>query len=432
MSTIMPNALLNRLFSPNNYATVTGVCEPKFANLNHALARIQPSNGNGGAALCVYYQGKKVVDIAAGLSQTQVNFNSQTLALSYSCGKAMLATLVHVLVSHGMLAYDVPISHYWQAFGQQGKQQMCLREVLCHQAGLHNIRAITQTATDMLDWQTMLTAVENMQPEFNPSKPVAYSALVYGWVVGGLIEKVTGLPLARAVAQYVTEPLGIENDMYFGVPSNQLHRVARRVKQAKQPTTEGVTTHSNIANKATKPQSSPSNHWLNSLANKTLASYFSLKGIDTKDMQNALSPKGNRHFNYYDDSVLQACIPAANGVMTASGLAKMYAMLANGGSFAQQPLIDANTFAQAIQLQNQTADRVMPTAMHWRLGYHRVFRLGKSPKTAFGHMGYNGSGGWCDPSKQLAMAYVHNYDVTMMTDARLMYLTECVLQLVHT
>ena len=46
--------------------------------------------------------------------------------------------------------------------------------------------------------------------------------------------------------------------------------------------------------------------------------------------------------------------------------------------------------------------------MHWRMGYHRVFTLGVSARNGFGHYGYGGSGAFCDPSRNLAVAMVLN------------------------
>jgi CubicO group peptidase (beta-lactamase class C family) len=70
---------------------------------------------------------------------------------------------------------------------------------------------------------------------------------------------------------------------------------------------------------------------------------------------------------------------------------------------------------------------VMPAVMRWRLGYHRVFSLLHDTTTAFGHMGYNGSMAWCDPNRDLAVAFVHNYDVTMLGDIRQFILNETIL-----
>jgi CubicO group peptidase (beta-lactamase class C family) len=42
---------------------------------------------------------------------------------------------------------------------------------------------------------------------------------------------------------------------------------------------------------------------------------------------------------------------------------------------------------------------------NWRLGYHRIITMGKRAKNGFGHIGYNGSGAWCDPERDLSFAY---------------------------
>ncbi|MDY6537627.1 esterase, partial [Acinetobacter faecalis] len=70
-------------------------------------------------------------------------------------------------------------------------------------------------------------------------------------------------------------------------------------------------------------------------------------------------------------------------------------------------------------------DRVMPIAMHWRLGFHRLLTLGKKAPHGFGHIGFNGSGAWCDPQRQLSFAYTHNFQTGSITgDYRLWGLTQ--------
>ena len=51
--------------------------------------------------------------------------------------------------------------------------------------------------------------------------------------------------------------------------------------------------------------------------------------------------------------------------------------------------------------------------MPWRLGYHRIMALGAGQ--GFGHIGYNGSGAWCDPARGLAFAYVQTYPSAGLT-----------------
>jgi CubicO group peptidase (beta-lactamase class C family) len=59
-------------------------------------------------------------------------------------------------------------------------------------------------------------------------------------------------------------------------------------------------------------------------------------------------------------------------------------------------------------VQSRARDRVLFIPMHWRMGYHRVFTLGRSAPTAFGHYGYGGSGAFCDPDRELAVALTLN------------------------
>ena len=135
-------------------------------------------------------------------------------------------------------------------------------------------------------------------------------------------------------------------------------------------------------------------------------------------------PKGMKNFSFFSDAGLQAVIPAANGVFTAQSLARIYAMLAQGGSWQGQQLVQPEVFQQLSQVQYVQRDRVMPIPMHWRLGYHRVLSLGKRSH-GFGHMGFNGSGAWCDPDRQLSFAYTHNFAAgSLIGDYRLWGLSQ--------
>ena len=53
-------------------------------------------------------------------------------------------------------------------------------------------------------------------------------------------------------------------------------------------------------------------------------------------------------------------------------------------------------------------DRVVNFPMGWRMGYHQVYSLGPRSPEAFGHFGFGGSGGWCDPSRELSLAMTLN------------------------
>lgn len=391
-----------------------GQCDPAFQDLAERFSQFQDLRPkNGGAALCVYFQGQKVVDIYSGYAGVDVPWQAEHAAMCYSTGKGVLATLAHILVSRGFLKYDEPIAHYWPEFAKNNKQAITLRHVLSHQSGLFDIRNLIQHAREMTDWQHMLRVFEDASPRFVCGQDNAYQALTFGWLVGGVLEKATGQTLASLMQQYLVEPLQLDF-AYYGVPEHDLSRVARpfRAKPAKTKPVEAV---------SASPMQKKSQQRKTPWSEKVVA----WTGQDPQDFKDAMIPKGMKDFSFFQPDALQAVIPAANGVFTARSLATIYAMLANGGQWQGETLIDPDTFYQLSRIQNFKRDRVMPIPMNWRLGYHRVLTLGKHVKKGFGHIGYNGSGAWCDPKRELSFAYIHNFSIGSITgDYRLWALTQ--------
>lgn len=392
---------------------VHGEYQPEFVGLIRAFQRIQPEDGRGGAALALYLRGQKVVDVWTGALKENEPWQQDTMALSYSTGKAVLATLVHKLVDQGLLEYDRPLSADWPAFATHGKQNITLRHVLSHQSGLYDVRNTIQSAAQMLKWDAMLSAYEQASPRFTPGTATAYQALSYGWLLGGLIEKVTAKPLAQVLQEELVVPLQLDG-AYFGVPEDQLNRVARPIIAP-----EALARKQQKASQP-KPDLLPCGR--RPLTNQE--KFLKLTGLDPYDAEDALMPKGVSRFSFYTDRALQASIPAANGVFTARSLAKMYSMLANQGRINDLQYLSQDRIQQLSQIQTRQRDKVMPLPMNWRLGYHRVLSVGKTAPQGFGHIGYNGSGAWCDPSRQLSFAYVHNFSGSNIAgDYRLWWLT---------
>ena len=388
-----------------------GYVDQRFQDLAEQFSRLQDGRAEqGGAALAVYFQGKKVVDIYTGKKSNTEQWNAQTLSVCYSTGKGVLATLAHIIVSEGFLDYDTPVAKFWPEFGQNGKQNMTLRHILSHQSGLYDIRNVIDRAVEMADWQHMLTVMEQATPRFSVGSDIAYQALTFGWLVGGVLEKAAQQTLTTLLQKYLVEPLELDG-AYFGIPAFELDRVARLMTKA-----EPIQKNESRTEKA-------------KVKNKTIASFsdklIELSGQNPQDFVDAMVPKGMRDFSFFSDQGLQAIIPAANGVFTANSLAKIYAMMANKGVWDGKIFIKPEIFAELSKIQSIKRDRVMPIPMKWRLVYHRVITMGKRAKKGFGHMGFNGSGAWCDPQRELSFAYTHNFKIGSITgDYRLWGLTQ--------
>ena len=159
---------------------------------------------------------------------------------------------------------------------------------------------------------------------------------------------------------------------------------------------------------------------LDVVAKHRAASLSKERNVDPASMGEALFPPGIARFDWNDEAVVRACIPAANGMFDARSLARMYAMLANGGSLHGVRLIDPAIARRAGTIESRRRDQVLPMPMQWRLGYHRVLAIGASVPHGFGHFGFGGSGAFCDPSRELAVALVLNHGVgTPFGDVRM-------------
>jgi CubicO group peptidase (beta-lactamase class C family) len=106
-----------------------------------------------------------------------------------------------------------------------------------------------------------------------------------------------------------------------------------------------------------------------------------------------------------DMPLMDAEIPAANGVATARGLARMYGAIANGGQIDGTQFLSRELAAGLSGRRSLRLDRNLLVPLAFHLGYHRV------PFDAipgFGHVGLGGSLGWADPDSGLAFGFVHN------------------------
>lgn len=448
--------------------------------LQDLLSDLQLDDAPAGGSLVVYEADHCVAKVAIGMARADMKWQPDTLALNFSTGKGVLATLVHILVSNKLLDYDTPIATYWPEFAANNKAAVTLRAVMSHQAQLFSINAIEVDRATLLDWSAMIDIIANISShDVNDAGSFvsAYSALVYGWILGGLIEKVTNMPLAKALRHYLTAPLGITDSCYFGVPDDKVAAVATLVKHF-QNVTENAnkneqqnnislnnttdndnSNNNNSARKRQKPilkadskqtlaqyEKLPSyGCWQQLAANNGQLSavqinqlYFDHSAINASNYKQALVPASKQPLDYYDTQTLQAVLPAANGVASAAALATIYAMLANGGVWQGKTFIDDTTFAQLSEPQVTGTDAVMPASMNWRLGYHKLFSIYQNNESTpttergFGHMGYNGSVAWCEPTRQLSFAFVHNFDIIMLNDIRQFALTEAVLKLIDT
>ena len=365
-----------------------GTIHPDYAEVAPSLRRAIPRTGQGGAAVCVYHRGRCVADLWGGTRDGVGSpWCEDTVCLSFSTTKGVASTLLHILVDQGRVAYDDPVSKHWPEFGAQGKNAITVRQLLCHEGGLYRIADMVEHPDEMLDWEHMKQLVANAAPVHTPGATHGYHGLTYGWLIGGLIESIAERPFQRVLQEELIEPLNLEG-MFIGMPAEAM---ARRAVLLDVPV---------------EPSSPSTDDWRATLRERIEAA-LTVVGVELPEFRASMMPF-SEPFDWNDDAVAAAVIPAANGHFTARSLAKMYAMIANGGELDGMRLLSRATVTEIGQVQNRGRDKVLFVPMRWRLGYHRAFVLGTRVPAAFGHYGYGSSGAFCDPSRNLAVAMTVN------------------------
>ena len=116
----------------------------------------------GGAAVCVYHRGDCVVDLWGGYRDEEGTlWTSDTMAPSFSTTKGVASTLLHIYADRGLIDYDKPVREYWPEFGQAGKENLTVRQLMCHEGGLYAISEMVDHASEMLDWDQMIDIINN-------------------------------------------------------------------------------------------------------------------------------------------------------------------------------------------------------------------------------------------------------------------------------
>jgi CubicO group peptidase (beta-lactamase class C family) len=386
----------------------TQTIHPDFEEAYRCFQKVVKTTPGGGS-LCVYRHGERVLDVWSGTRNSVGDpMEADTLVMAFSAGKGIAALLLHILADRGLVDLNAPVCDVWPEFGNHGKQRIRIADVLTHRSGLWAVRPLISNAESLNSWQTMTHALANAVPHQATLGKPAYHAITFGYLVGEIICRITGMTFSDALRNYLADPAEIP-DLYIGVPSNQLYRRAEVMAaapiQAQEP--------------------GPIKRKVLGGVNRTME-----LAPPYRRFFNALCPKGIRAFDFNKETTVQASIPAANAFVTARSLAKMYAYLSVGGSLDGVRLVSQAHLDRMGEIQTKALDRILFGPLHWRMGFHRVVCASiKQTQTGYGHYGLGGSGGWCDPERGLAMALLVNGGIgTPLGDARTFRVSASVLK----
>ncbi|MFE9450450.1 serine hydrolase domain-containing protein [Streptomyces sp. NPDC006739] len=358
---------------------VHGHCDARFAAVREAFEENFRDRDELGAALAVTVDGTTVVDLWGGWADAARTrpWDRDTLVNVWSTTKGPVALCAHVLADRGLLDLDAPVAAYWPEFAAAGKEKVLVRHLLSHRAGLAGLRE-PHSVAQLYDWELTTARLAATEPWWEPGTRSGYHALTYGFLVGEVVRRVSGLLPGAFLEREVTGPLGI--DFTVGLPEKESGRAARLVRPRAAPAGEQARVFGQLAPAA-----------LAALTNPVVGA------------TEANTPEWRA-----------AEIPAANGHGTARAIAALYGVFAGRGAYGGRRVLSPEAAERVREGQGSCRDLVLGAGFAhdtevglglWLSGPNGSY--GPNPR-AVGHDGFGGSCGLADPEAGVSLGYAMN------------------------
>lgn len=290
------------------------------------------------AQLCVMQHGQVVLDESYGC-------DPGALFWIFSASKPLIAVLTHEMAARGVLRLDDPVAAYWPEFGARGKDAVTVRQVLQHRSGLAFARGLIGDGLAMGQWARSVRNLEQARLRWAPGSVPAYQTIAYGFILGEVLRRASGIAPSALLDAEVLEPLGLA-DMHLGLPDTHAHR---RVQVRGQAVVSW---------------------WVNRPA------------------------------------IRRAVIPSAGISTTARTMAAFYQALLNDGAGVLTPAAIAT--ARTPSTSDGELDRTFGSPIRWSQGFQLAgASMGsRAGGSTFGHNGSNCCVAWADPDQDLVVAYL--------------------------
>lgn len=365
---------------------VQGTHDPRFVEVLGEFERNFADRGEVGASVNVTVDGRTVVDLWGGTADptTGAEWSEDTLVDVWSCTKGATALCAHILADRGELDLHSPVATYWPGFG---KHAVTVQHLLNHQAGLAGVTEPVPPGA-FFDWDTMVGILERAEPLWQPGTRHGYHGLLFGFLVGEVVRRVSGRPLAEFFADEVAGPLGL--DFWLCLPESEEGRVAPTI-----PPDLGTSL-------------------VPSLWTAAMGDPASVPGLMVLNTGGYMAPE-----TFNSRQAHAATIGAVGAMTNARGLAGMYRPLALGGTFADVRLVQPRQVAVMGQVTSATSvDAAVLVPVRFANGFIKTTDNQHLPandregvlltEEAFGHSGMGGALGFADPRAKLSFGYAMN------------------------
>lgn len=333
--------------------------------------------------LVIRRHGQIVLDRAIGHARGQEpsNYSGPTANKSiidndtpiclFSASKAITAMLIHKLKEEGKISLTDKIAEYIPEFGCNGKENITIGQVLSHRAGVPTIPIKNPDPSLLFKWNSVIDLINSGYAPKNAGQSQAYHAITGGYILGELIQRVTGESVSQYLRKTISDPLGATH-LGYGLHSD-FHEA-------------GAFNYSTGA-KPVFP--------INVLAKRAL-------GTEFEKIANISNTP----------AFMESVIPAGNIYGSADELGRFYQMMLDGGTWNGKQIFEPETIKEAIKpTGGLTIDGTLMIPIRYSSGFmlgENLFSLfGIRAKQAYGHLGLINIVSWADPARQISVSLLN-------------------------
>jgi CubicO group peptidase (beta-lactamase class C family) len=365
---------------------IEGYCDSRFFAARERFIENFAQGLEIGACVAMVLNGKPVLDLWGGFADRACRraWERDTIVNMMSVSKAIAGICIYMLVDRGLVDPEEPVARYWPEFAAAGKEELALKYVLDHRAGLALVTEPLERGS-VYDAATMAAALARQAPLWEPGSDAGYHVLTQGFILGEIVRRVSGASLGAFFQREVAGPLDL--DYHIGLKAADLPRCAEWALPPDSP----------LARAIANPRASVEGRFWEPLA-------------------------ADEDFNSV--AWRTAEIPSANGHGNARAVAKFYGALVSGVQGGAR-LMSRATLERMITEQHNIKERFLGRHYHQGSGVVLSSKpnawMGPNPR-AFGHQGAGGAIGFGDPDAQVGFSYAMNKfqdDVTVPTRARI-------------
>jgi CubicO group peptidase (beta-lactamase class C family) len=206
-------------------AHIQGSVAAGFEPVAEAFRRNFENDGEEAAAVSVYWQGTKVVDLWGGTDFTYERpMPANGLMMIASCSKGVTATILGILIDRGILDPERTVSSYWPEYAVAGKSGTTVAMVAAHTAGLPF--PPPGSGLKGLDFQrgpALADILASAAPLYEPGTAMTYHAFTVGTLLNEIVLRASGKSIAQLIQDELAAPLGL--DMWLGLPEARVPQV---------------------------------------------------------------------------------------------------------------------------------------------------------------------------------------------------------------